>query len=463
YIGSQHTDMMLFLGDNAYVDGTDAQYQTAIFQNMYEAKLKNSIAWSCLGNHDGHSADSDTQTGPYYDIFTFPTLGQCGGEPSGTEAYYSYDFGNIHFIILDSYDTNRSVTGPMHQWCQNDLVGTTADWIIAFWHHPAYSKGSHDSDTETNLKQMRENFLPLFETYGVDLVLSGHSHSYERTYLVNEHYGLASTFQTNTHTVGIQGAGSGQLANDGAYYKAPFGPEGGDGAVYITTGSAGKTEAAPLNHPVMYYDAATLGSCVLKIKQDTLSVIYLRQTGAIDDQFVLIKDRDCVPGAACNDQDPCTINDLFDNNCYCRGVENLRLVTNNLNSSNGSLREAVITACDGDTIRFTNMVTDTIRLTSEIIINKNLVIDALPADDIIVSGQLTTRLFNVQSGKVFSLSDITLYGGNHPTQGGAIFNQGIVILDNTTFVRNRQGTMPRSWTSTGEMRVRQGTTYLRLN
>ena len=90
-------------------------------------------------------------------------------------------------------------------------------------------------------------------------------------------------------------------------------------------------------------------------------------------------------------------------------------------------------------------------------------IDALPANEIIVSGQLMTRLFNVQTGKIFSLSDITLYGGNHLTQGGAIFNQGIVILDNTTFVRNMQGTIPRSWTSTGEMRVRQGTTYLRLN
>ncbi len=463
YIGSQHTDMMLFLGDNAYVDGTDAQYQTALFQNMYEAKLKNSVAWSCLGNHDGHSADSPTQTGPYYDIFTFPTLGQCGGEPSGTEAYYSYDFGNIHFIILDSYDTNRDVTGAMHQWCQMDLEETTADWIIAFWHHPAYSKGSHDSDTESNLVQMRENFLPLFENFGVDLVLSGHSHSYERSYLVNGHYGLANTFNINTHTVGIHGDGSGQLANDGAYYKAPAGPEGGDGMVYITTGSAGKTEAAPLDHPVMFYDAASLGSCVLKINQDTLSVIYLRQSGAIDDQFVLIKDRDCVPGNACNDQDPCTINDVYDNNCFCRGVENLRLVTNNLNIGSGSLRDAVTTACDGDTIRFTNTVTDTIRLSSEILINKNLVIDAMPADDIIVSGQLTTRLFNVQSGKQFSLSNITLHGGNHPTQGGAIFNAGQVILDNTVFVRNMQGTIPRSWTSTGEMRVRQGTTFLRLN
>ncbi len=56
-VGDRHTDGILFLGDNAYNDGTDVQYQNAIF-NMYDDKLKNSIAWSCLGNHDGHSANS---------------------------------------------------------------------------------------------------------------------------------------------------------------------------------------------------------------------------------------------------------------------------------------------------------------------------------------------------------------------------------------------------------------------
>jgi phosphodiesterase/alkaline phosphatase D-like protein len=58
YIGTSHTDMMLFLGDNAYVDGLDSEYQSAIFQNMYGQKLRNSVSWSCLGNHDGHSANS---------------------------------------------------------------------------------------------------------------------------------------------------------------------------------------------------------------------------------------------------------------------------------------------------------------------------------------------------------------------------------------------------------------------
>ena len=51
------------------------------------------------------SADSATQTGTYYDIFTLPKFGEAGGVASGTEAYYSFDFGNIHFIVLDSMET----------------------------------------------------------------------------------------------------------------------------------------------------------------------------------------------------------------------------------------------------------------------------------------------------------------------------------------------------------------------
>ena len=140
YSAGSHTDGILFLGDNAYNSGTDSEYQFAVFENMYEEKLKNTVAWSCLGNHDGYSADSDTQTGPYYDIFTFPTAGEAGGVSSGTEAYYSFDYGNIHFICLDSYDSDRSVGGAMYNWAQSDIQNTTQAWTVAFWHHPSLYK-----------------------------------------------------------------------------------------------------------------------------------------------------------------------------------------------------------------------------------------------------------------------------------------------------------------------------------
>jgi hypothetical protein len=462
FIDTQHTDMILFLGDNAYTDGTDAEYQTAVFENMYEEKLKNTIAWSCLGNHDGHSASSSNQTGAYYDIFSFPKSGECGGVASGTEAYYAFDYGQVHFIVLDSYDTDRAVGADMYDWCEEDLQNTMARWIIALWHHPAYTKGSHDSDTETELKQMRENFLPLFEDYGVDLVLSGHSHSYERTFLLHGHYGLSSTFDTLTHTVGHNGAGSGQLENDEPYYKAPIGPESGTGAVYITTGSSGKISAADIDHPAMYYDAVALGSCVLSIVQDTLSLIFLRQTGAIDDHFTLIKDEDCIPGAACDDLDPCTVNDVFDANCYCRGELHRRYVSNTLNAGEGSLREAVNLACDGDTIFFQNSVLDTIRLDSEIVVTLHLTLMDTTANNIVISGQEITRIFRISSMAGLTLSNLTLFEGRAQTDGGAILNDGLLMLENVLFLGNLEGSNPKAWTNNGQVSVKEGTNYIRI-
>jgi hypothetical protein len=174
YTGARYTDLWLMLGDNAYEDGTDSQYQNAVF-NMYPTLLKQSVLWPTIGNHDGHTASSSSQSGPYYDIFSLPTLGESGGISTGTEAYYSVDYGNIHLICLNSWDVDRSSAGPMLTWLQSDLVNNVKDWIIAFWHHPPYSRGSHNSDATGRTTDMRQNALPILEDNGVDLVMSGHT------------------------------------------------------------------------------------------------------------------------------------------------------------------------------------------------------------------------------------------------------------------------------------------------
>ncbi|MDA0989992.1 MAG: metallophosphoesterase family protein, partial [Verrucomicrobia bacterium] len=130
WMADRKPDVWLMLGDNAYNSGTDPQYQQAVF-DVYTNLLPNSTLWSTLGNHDGQSANSASQTGPYYDIFSLPAAGQAGGLPSGTEAYYAFDYGNIHFVCLESFETDRSTNGFMMTWLQNDLAITTQAWIIA--------------------------------------------------------------------------------------------------------------------------------------------------------------------------------------------------------------------------------------------------------------------------------------------------------------------------------------------
>ena len=186
FSADRHTDLWLMLGDNAYDNGTDSDYQDAVF-DVYPEMLRRSCLWPTLGNHDAFSANSDDESGVYYDIFTLPRQGEAGGLPSGTEAYYAFDFANIHFVVLDSHESNRDVSGPMLTWLDQDLADTAQDWVVAYWHHPPYSKGSHDSDDDSRLVEMRENAVPILESHGVDLVLAGHSHSYERSFLLDGH------------------------------------------------------------------------------------------------------------------------------------------------------------------------------------------------------------------------------------------------------------------------------------
>ncbi len=284
YTGSTATDLWLMLGDNAYTSGTDAEYQAAVF-DTYAATLRNSVLWPTLGNHDGISADSASQSGPYYDSFTLPAAAQAGGVASGTEAYYSFDYGDIHFICLESYETDRSAGGPMMTWLAADLADTTANWIIAFFHHPPYSKGSHDSDTETELIEMRENALPLLEDGGVDLVLSGHSHSYERSFLLDGHYDVSGTL---TSAMKLD-PGSGREDDTGAYTKTDGGPVAHEGAVYVVAGSSGQTSAAALNHPAMFISMVALGSMVIDVDGPRLDAQFLDDAGVTRDYFTIEK------------------------------------------------------------------------------------------------------------------------------------------------------------------------------
>ena len=290
--GTRHTDLWLMLGDNAYSDGTDSEYQTKLFE-VYPQWLRQSVLWPTLGNHDGHSASSSTLSGPYYENFTLPRAGEAGGVASGTEAYYSFDFGNIHFICLDSYDTDRSPGGTMATWLDQDLAANGRDWTIAFWHHPPYSKGSHDSDSSSGLIDMRENFLPILESWGVDLVLAGHSHSYERSFLLDGHYGDSSTLTPSMQL----DSGDGRTDGSGAYSKPTPGPAPHEGAVYVVAGSSGQTSGGSLDHPAMYLSLNVLGSLVLDVDGGRLEAKFLDNVGGIRDHFTILKNAGTGPRA----------------------------------------------------------------------------------------------------------------------------------------------------------------------
>lgn len=290
FTGAAATNLWLMLGDNAYETGNDAEYQQAVF-DMYPTMLRASVLWSTLGNHDTAQATTVPPTLPYFNIFTLPTAAEAGGIASGTEKYYSFDYGNIHFICLDSMTSNRSGAGPMLTWLRSDLEATTQQWTIAFWHHPPYSKGSHDSDVDIEMNEMRQNALPILEDYGVDLMLSGHSHSYERSFLIDSHYGNSGTFVSSMKKDG----GSGRPEGSGAYHKGTLGPGPHEGAVYAVAGSSGQTAGGTLNHPAMYISLNNLGSMVLDVNGERMNVKFLRENGVVADSFTIIKGPPAAP------------------------------------------------------------------------------------------------------------------------------------------------------------------------
>jgi hypothetical protein len=281
FTGTRHTDLWLMLGDNAYETGTLDEYQRGVF-DMYPQLLQSSPLWTAIGNHDAVSADSLWQTGPYYALFSPPIAGEAGGVASGTAAYYSFDYGNIHFICLDSYGCDRSPTGAMFAWLSRDLAASKKEWKIAFWHHPPYTKGSHDSDIEIELVEMRERALPILEAADVDLVLCGHSHSYERSYLIKGHYGVSDSFTTQMQ----QDGGSGREDESGAYQKSY--PSSDGGTVYIVAGTSGFADTVS-PHPAIYKSLSIPGSLVLDVHGNKLDAKFIDEQGEVKDYFTMKK------------------------------------------------------------------------------------------------------------------------------------------------------------------------------
>ncbi len=285
FAGDRRTDVWLVLGDNAYLDGTDPEYQTNFF-DVFAGLLRQVSPWPTIGNHDVSSV-SVGERFPYLDIFSLPTNGEAGGVPSDSDHYYSFDHANIHFVCLDSQTQSRATNGMMAQWLRADLAATTNQWIIAYWHHPPYSKGSHDSDApyETEMVTMRQNILPILEQGGVDLILNGHSHNYERSYLLHGHYGSS----TNLNPGMILDQGSGRENDTGVYIKPVSGPIANLGSVYVVAGTGCDVQPRIGHHPAIFTDASRFGSLVLDVISNRLDGMFLTETGTIADSFTILK------------------------------------------------------------------------------------------------------------------------------------------------------------------------------
>lgn len=298
YIGSNYTDVWLLLGDNAYDAGTDSEYQSKFFDIYKDDMLKKTVLWPATGNHDyaNNSSRQNDHNIPYYSHFTLPTNAEAGGVASGTEAFYSYNHANIHFVSLDSYGKESNTyrlydtLGPQVTWLKQDLAANTQTWTIVYWHHPPYTMGSHNSDTESELVNIRQNLIRILERYKVDLILCGHSHVYERSRLMQGHYGNESSFNAGTNNLSTSSAKYDGSSNSCPYIKNTSTPN--NGTVYVVAGSAGQLGGTQSSwpHAAMYYSNATNGgSLALTIEANRLDAKWVCADGVVRDQFTMEK------------------------------------------------------------------------------------------------------------------------------------------------------------------------------
>lgn len=159
-------DALLFGGDNNYTDGSPSTIGTN--WAAYKKFIDRNIVFPALGNHD-----LDTESGhPQLSFFGLP----------GNGRYYNFRRGQVEFFCIDSgFDTagnlvetdgntSASVQGA---WLQAALAASDATWKVVYLHHAPYTNASSYSPGNTTLRWP-------FETWGADVVLSGHGHNYER-------------------------------------------------------------------------------------------------------------------------------------------------------------------------------------------------------------------------------------------------------------------------------------------
>ena len=152
-------DAFLALGDNAYGEGTAAQFDQA-YHPTY-GRLKD-ITHPIPGNHEYRTP----RAGGYFGYF-----GTAAGLPS--KGYYSFDIGSWHIVALNS-EQDISVTGAQLAWLRNDLAAHPNTCTLALLHKPRFSSGDHGNNTAM------KPFLDALVAAKTELLLSGHDHDYER-------------------------------------------------------------------------------------------------------------------------------------------------------------------------------------------------------------------------------------------------------------------------------------------
>ncbi len=172
-IEKQKADNVLILGDLQYDKG-----QSENFQNVFTPlwKTLKPISYATPGNHEYYTKNAQG----YFDYWNgnSQTSKSAGDRDKG---YYSFNIGNWHIISLNSnceFVGGCDKNSPQFKWLEQDLQNNKAVCALAMWHHPVFTSGKYKKDMES--RNRGQYFWQALQNSGVELVLNGHDHLYER-------------------------------------------------------------------------------------------------------------------------------------------------------------------------------------------------------------------------------------------------------------------------------------------
>lgn len=203
---------VMLLGDNVYDSGTHTELDARLDGSLVpinSALIRNRIEYFCMGNHDAGTLSGLPSLQNYY--CPIPALGITSpvAPPAGEtpEKNYSFDYGNLHIAVIDSTawgGPGNSVAraNAITAWLDADLAASTAPWKIVAAHHPPKSNFGH-SDTGQG---MAAQLVPVLVNRGVDLLLVGHSHNYQRSFPLTGYSGSDVTYDIDPSGAYTKGA-----------------------------------------------------------------------------------------------------------------------------------------------------------------------------------------------------------------------------------------------------------------
>lgn len=163
-IAADHPDLIAAMGDDVYPTGSDKDYP-ARFLSPYASALAGSAFFTTFGNHEYYSLGASDAR-------------RTWSQPA-SKSSFSFDCSGVHIAVVDNYQPYGPGTAQ-YNWLASDLAATTQPWKIVVMHVPPYN-----SSTAGPWPGSAGVLDPLFEKTGVQLVLSGHAHNYERTKVIN--------------------------------------------------------------------------------------------------------------------------------------------------------------------------------------------------------------------------------------------------------------------------------------